>query len=83
MAKYTEKPKVVDAVQWTGDNKEEIKKLVGLGQASFDVYGLILHLQHNSLFVTQGNYVVMETKDGYPKTISEFKFKRLYSPKKK
>ena len=83
MAKFTKKPKVVDAEQWTGDNFAAIEKLVGADTATFEMSdGLIIKLQYNSRFITRGSYIVKENKEDEPLIFSEFNFNRFYSPKK-
>jgi len=84
MAKFTKKPKVVDAVQWDGTNLKEIQDLIGENNASSDgTGGLIVNILRGSMFVTKGNYVVKEHEYDEHLILSEFKFKLLYSPKKK
>ena len=84
MAKFTQKTKVVDAVQWTGDNFTAIQKLLGVTNCAIDRNGgLIVHMRYGAMFVTKGNFVVVAEKDDEPLIFSEFKFNLAYSPKKK
>ncbi len=82
MAKFTKKPKVIDAEQWTGDNFDKIQNLVGVNHASFSDGALTVILNGRSMFITRGTFIVKEAKDDEPLIFSEFKFKLLYSPKK-
>lgn len=83
MAKFNKKPKVVDAVQWNGDNFKEIQDLVGPLQAIYSEGDLLIILHRGSMFITKGHYIVKESKDDEPLIFSEFKFNLLYTPKKK
>lgn len=83
MAKFTKKAKIVDAVQWKGDNFTAIQKMAGALNCHLDDDGgLIVKSFRGSLFISRGSYVVIEEKDDDPITMSEFRFKLLYSPKK-
>lgn len=82
MAKFTKRPKVVDAVQWTGENFEEIRTLVGVTSAICNDGALTILLHRGSMFITKGHVIVKEAKDDEPIILSEFKFNLLYLPKK-
>ncbi len=82
MAKFTKKPKVIDAVQWTGKNFEEIRNLVGVTNAVCEDGALTILLHRGTMFITKGHFIVKEHKDDEPLIFTEFKFNLLYSPKK-
>lgn len=39
MARYVSRPTEVEAVQWTGDNPDEIEKAIGADKASTTIFG--------------------------------------------
>lgn len=44
MPQYRKKPVVIDAIQWTGDNIEEVAKFLGNRNFSWDkLHGLQIH----------------------------------------
>lgn len=58
MAKYRKKPVVIEAVQWTGKNEEEIKEFVG-SQAEFYYYPILEnHYTVTSEKPESGDYVI-------------------------
>ncbi len=82
--KYTKKPKVVEAVQWKGDNLKEVQDLIGDDFAGCDDDGrLTVVMPFILLFVIKGTYIVVEDKDDDFLVLSESKFNSSYSPKKK
>tara|TARA_R110000803_G_scaffold5230_12_gene17386 strand:+ start:2671 stop:2925 length:255 start_codon:yes stop_codon:yes gene_type:complete len=84
MAKFTKKPKVVDAERWTGNNFKTMQNLVGSDAASLvENGGLVVSIRSVSMFVTQGSYIVKSSADEEPQILSAFKFNLLYSPLKK
>lgn len=83
MAKFTKKPKVIEAVKWNGENFLEVQKLVGCTGCDTDYQGgLIINMHRGSMFVSKGHFVVLECAGEEPFILSEFRFKLLYSPKK-
>jgi len=84
---YRIKPEVVQAVQWTGDNMDELSQFTTIGDSTplvFKYYtpdGEELHLFKNnyndSTLVSEGYYVVKDTNGNF-NVFSPEMFKRNY-----
>ena len=63
MAKYRKKPVVIEAVQWTGSNFDEIKAFVdGRWEVEFDGDELLVHTLESGrglLVASEGDWIIM------------------------
>lgn len=68
--KYRKKPVVIEAIQWTGDNYEEVCKFVGtfLYKATgYNDVGLMIQTLDGTMFASQGDYIIRGVKgECYP-----------------
>lgn len=55
--RYRKKPVVISALQWRGNNRNEIKAFVG-DNAIFDVTGLYIHTLEGNMFASVGDYII-------------------------
>ncbi len=82
MALFTKKPKVVEAVQWNGDNLAEFQKLLGETEVyTDDEGGLIVNLPQGRMFVTRSHWVVKDPSED-TLIMSDFNLKLRYKAKK-
>jgi len=82
MALFTKKPKVVEGIQWNGDNLAEIQKLVGRTEACTDEEGgLIVTLPQGRMYVTRSHWVLKDPSEGVL-ILSDFHLKLRYKAKK-
>lgn len=75
--KYRKKPVVIEAVRWTGENREEIKKICGR-KAIFTArkqradgliiaYDLLISTLEGGMYATTGDYIIKGIKgECYP-----------------
>lgn len=63
---YTKKPVTIEAVQWTGDNLEEVEKFTDL-QASVVCGQLIIPTLEGTHIASEGDYIIKGIKgEFYP-----------------
>ena len=57
--KYRKKPVTIEAIQWTGKNKEEIEAFVA-NDKNVDVYNnsIIIHTLEGNMFASVGDYII-------------------------
>ena len=56
--RYRKKPVVIEAVQWTGDNKVEIQKFMGRYLDGGAMQNLIVPTLEGPLIATKGDYII-------------------------
>lgn len=67
--RYRHKPTEIVAVQWTGDNFEQVAFLVGSKTAFLNrATGLVVLTEHGPVDVEVGEHVVKGINDSYPIT---------------
>ena len=88
MAKYKQKPIVIEAVKWTGDNLREVIDFTGLHRSaekwSWSMYEEIVKLEGLKIFTLEGrvsanigDYIIKDVNEEfYPCKPDEFK--RMY-----
>ena len=65
--KYTKKPVTIEAVQWTGDNWQEIQRFVPDAVRVIDMNGLRVKTLEGELNVSKGDYIIKGVKgEFYP-----------------
>lgn len=59
MNKYRKKPVVIEAVQWTGKNGEEITKFISIN-TSFDIHDDVIEINtlEGTMLANIGDYVI-------------------------
>lgn len=57
MAKYRKKPVVIEAVQWTGENWDEITSFIG-PQAAWDGGQLIITTLEGNMTASKSDYII-------------------------
>lgn len=66
MAKYRKKPVVIEAVQWTGENVEEIEAFIG-GGFSMTSSGLFIVTLEGEMFASLDDWIIRGVKgEFYP-----------------
>ena len=67
MAKFVKKPVIIDAVQWTGDNVEEIRKFFGTPQIWFadPPEKLIIHTLEGDMTASAGDWIIRGVSGEY------------------
>ena len=66
MTKYRKKPVVIDAMQWTGDNKDEVLEFIG-GDHWWDQDGPILVTLEGEMRAEVGDWIIRGVKgEFYP-----------------
>jgi hypothetical protein len=60
MPKFVKKPVIIEAVQWTGNNKLEISEFVHDSERRYDFQGdaLFIHTLEGSMRATKGDYII-------------------------
>ena len=68
MTKLMQKPAIVDAIIWTGQNLDEVRKFVGSHDAEYDeLYGLVIHTLEGAHGASVGDYIIRGINgDFYP-----------------
>lgn len=56
--RYTKKPVTIEAVQWTGENYEEMRRFVPFGVRRFDADGLHIKTLEGDMYAAQGDYII-------------------------
>ena len=65
--KYRKKPVVIDAVQWTGANLNEILEFVPVGKWRIDGHDLFIITLEGEHFATPNDFIIREVKgEFYP-----------------
>lgn len=78
MAKYRQKPVIVEAIQWTGDNKEEIEKFSNRPTHTFNGgTTLVIRTKDGAKSIIIGDYVLKD-KEGKISICIESFFNNLY-----
>lgn len=66
--KYRKKPVVIEAIQWTGENYNQVCKFVGkrldIATGHNDV-GLMIRTLEGTMFASQGDYIIRGIKGEY------------------
>lgn len=64
--KYRKKPVTIEAIQWTGKNKEEIEVFVA-NDRNVDVYNnsIIIHTLEGDMNASVGDYIIRGVKGEY------------------
>lgn len=67
MAKYRKKPVVIDAVQWTGNNFEEIHEFVSTGDLGFDFDSneMMIYTLEGKMTASPGDYIIRGVEGEY------------------
>jgi len=55
---YRKKPVVIEALQWTGENVEEIDAFIGAKEHGYDHDGLMIHTLEGTHRATIGDYII-------------------------
>lgn len=64
--KFRKKPVVIDALQWTGDNLDEIQCFCE-GSTSFDNGRLTIHTLEGGMLASEGDFIIRGVKgEFYP-----------------
>lgn len=60
MPKFVKKPVIIEAVQWTGDNKLDISEFVQDSERKYDFKGdaLFIHTLEGSMRASKGDYII-------------------------
>jgi hypothetical protein len=60
MGKFVKKPVIIEAVQWTGENKLEISEFVQDSERRYDFKGdaLFIHTLEGSMRASKGDYII-------------------------
>ena len=67
MPKFRKKPVVIEAIQWTGDNKEEIKEFLGESRRKIPGNGLQIYTLEGIMDASIGDYIIKGVKgEFYP-----------------
>jgi hypothetical protein len=81
MKRYRKRPVVVEAVQWTGDNFEEVLRFTG-GIGVADESGLYISLPDWTMYAEPGSYIVKGVRgEFYP--VRPLVFHETYEPEEK
>lgn len=56
--KFRKKPVVIDAVQWTGENRDEIFQFVGRDASVGDVTGLVIKTLEGEHKASVGDWII-------------------------
>ena len=56
--RYTKKPVTIEAVQWTGENWDEIRRFLPQAVRVFDMNGLRVKTLEGELTVSKGDYII-------------------------
>jgi hypothetical protein len=69
MHKYTKKPVEIEALQWTGDNRDEIWKFCSMAYFNTDVatgdLSLMIQTLEGSMQASIGDYIIKGVKDEF------------------
>lgn len=79
MTRYTKKPVTVEAVQWTGDNYEEMRHFLPFDVRRFDTDGLHIRTLEGDLYAAPGDYIIKGVKGEFYPCKPDI-FKQTYSP---
>lgn len=66
--KYRKIPIVIEAIQWTGDNYEEVCEFVGKRldiATGYNDVGLMIRTLEGTMFASQGDYIIRGIKGEY------------------
>ncbi len=67
MSKFRKKPVVIDAIQWTGDNREEIDEFMGESRRKIPGNGLQIYTLEGIMDASVGDYIIKGVKgEFYP-----------------
>jgi hypothetical protein len=67
MSKFRKKPVVIDAIQWTGDNREEIDEFMGESRRKIPGNGLQIYTLEGIMDASVGDYIIKGIKgEFYP-----------------
>ncbi len=56
MMKYRKKPVVIEAIEWTGENREEISNFIDSG--IFEEYSLLILTLEGTMVVSIGDFII-------------------------
>lgn len=56
--RFRKKPVVIEAIQWTGDNLQEILEFVGAPATHGDVTGLTIRTLEGDHHASEGDYII-------------------------
>ena len=82
--KYRKKPVTIEAIQWTGKNKEEIKKFVKTNMFFSDIGELYIYTLEGKMCASIGDYIICDVdNEFYPckPDIFEKTYERVTSEK--
>lgn len=69
MHKYTKKPVEIEALQWTGDNRDEVWKFCSMAYFNTDVatgdLSLMIQTLEGSMQASIGDYIIKGVKDEF------------------
>lgn len=67
MAKYRKKPVVIEAVQWKGTNRDEIKEFVPKEYRDISPEGLVIFTLEGNHYANVGDFIIKGVKgEFYP-----------------
>lgn len=56
--KFRKKPVVIDAVQWTGENRDEIFQFVGRDAVCGDATGMVIKTLEGQHIASEGDWII-------------------------
>lgn len=80
MPKYRKKPVEIEAIQWTGDNLDEIKKFMGYYE--YAKGNLIIKTLEGNMLASPGDYIIKGVKSEFYPCKPNI-FKETYEPVEK
>ena len=78
MKKYRKIPVVIEAIQWTAENREEVEKFIGAPILLWDDMRSCIETDTGKQILKLGNFVIKDI-DGKFYPCGSVKFKKLYT----
>lgn len=77
MAKFRKKPVIIEAIQWTGNNLEEIKDFIGYYE--YDKKNLIIHTLEGKMIAQVNDWIIRGVQGEYYPCKPDI-FEKTYEP---